>query len=254
MRHRARSLALLAVPLAAFAIAPVGASCAAPSLSIDGAPSILKVGQTITIRTEGGWGDFPCDDTGGGSMFGCSSDDPGDEVGGEPDQDIEIRFYGPLTPKQERQLTRYAHRSSLDNYQVLGTVDSNADGYFEVEVQIPAVEPGRYVIDTPLGYDDAYAVTVRQESPQVGTRSSSGGPPRAVVLRKALADGRIDRAEAIRLAVLRREVAPRYASARRERLSGRSVWNVAVDDPGCWYLVTIDAKTGRTLVGTDDCG
>ena len=115
-------------------------------------------------RAEGGWGDFPCDDTGGGSMFGCSSDDPGDEASGEPANDVEIRFYGPLTPKQERQLTRYAHRSDLTNYQVLETVDANADGYFETEVQIPEVEPGRYVIDTPLPYDDAYPLTLRSRT------------------------------------------------------------------------------------------
>lgn len=166
MRMWAKYVAVTAVALAAFAVSPARASCAAPWLSIDGGPSTLKVGQTITIRAEGGWGDFPCNDTGGqgDSFLGCGGEQEfEDDATGEPAKNIEIRLYGPVTPRQERVLDARGRLPRADEYVLLDTVDANKDGYFELEVQVPDVEPGRYVIDTPLAYDDAYPLTIRSD-------------------------------------------------------------------------------------------
>ncbi len=159
---RGRHLILTGVALATFAVAPVRADCAVPYLSIAGEPSSLRVGDTFTIRGEGGWGDFGCDDTGGGSIFGCSGDRGDEEASGEPHQDIEIRLIGPLSPRQERRVDRTGHHPNDAARVVLSTVDADEDGYFEVELEVPDVEPGRYAIDTPLNYDDVVLVQIRE--------------------------------------------------------------------------------------------
>lgn len=239
-----KHLLVLAVAFAAFAIGPVRASCAAPWLSIDGGPSVLRVGQTITIRGEGGWGDFPCNDTGGGSMFGCSGDVFEDEVSGDPDQNIEIRLYGPLTAREARIFDARGHRPRFNRYTILETVDANADGYFKVELQVPDVEPGRYVIDTPLHYDDAHALNIR---------SRHGGMDE--LQEKATADGRISRPEAIRLAIGVRKMRLKDAEAMRGWFRGRRVWHVTLYERlGCHYTHTIDARTGEPVGDTGGGG
>lgn len=70
---RAAVLLLLAVALAPYPSAPAAASCAAPELQVAGTseqPPVLTVGGPV--RVTGRSFVDECDDTGGGSVLGCS--------------------------------------------------------------------------------------------------------------------------------------------------------------------------------------
>jgi hypothetical protein len=247
---RAKHLIVGSVLLAAFAVGPVQASCAAPYLTIPGEPQGLRVGEIFTVRSVGGWGDFGCDDTGGGSMFGCTDEDL-DEATGEPDRDIEIRLVGPLTLGQERRYGRSRHQPESASHVVLDIVDANEDGDFEVELEVPDIEPGRYAIDTPLGYDDLFFIDIRTAE----TSREQRGTPRlslGEMERAAAADGRIDRREATHLAIgARPDLRVKDVEVSRGRYRGDPIWNLTIFGKlGCQYSWTIDARTGLPIGDT----
>lgn len=70
------SAVLLGVAVAPYPQSPAHASCAAPVLQVsgsDGVPVLLRRGERVTVTGQG----FVdgCDDTGGGSVLGCSGHD-----------------------------------------------------------------------------------------------------------------------------------------------------------------------------------
>ena len=78
VRSRLLALAVLLGLLAAapYPQAPAVASCAGPTLEVEDAPAVpvvVRRGEQVTV-TGRGFVDG-CDDTGGGSAFGCSGDD-----------------------------------------------------------------------------------------------------------------------------------------------------------------------------------
>ncbi|WP_121253659.1 hypothetical protein [Nocardioides ferulae] len=91
---------MLAAAVAPFPQQPAAASCAAPSLEVPGAartPVVLHAGERVTVTGRG----FVegCDDTGGGSVLGCSGGDEGETE--EPMSDVElVLLHGRPTPTQ----------------------------------------------------------------------------------------------------------------------------------------------------------
>jgi hypothetical protein len=138
---------LLAALLLALVVAPypqstADASCAAPSLTIDGAdgggralPTLTR-GQQVTVSGRG----FAsgCDDVGSTSTFGCSGDDHADES--EPLTDVELVLV------QGRPTT--TTRTSLGAADA-GTADDGQLGQVTWRFDVPADQPlGRAVLKT----------------------------------------------------------------------------------------------------------
>lgn len=115
-------VAVLTAPL--WLSAAADASCAAPEIDI-GRQFEVVPGDDLVIRGRF-WTDT-CDDTGGGSP--CSQD--GFERG-DPVQDIRLM----LVPKGDHD----------DEGVFLAEVDADDNFGFRTEVEVPDVEPGRYVI------------------------------------------------------------------------------------------------------------
>ena len=116
---RAKHLALLGMTLAAFAVAPARASCAAPEVSIR--PTTATPGDRLVVR--GRYWDDICDDTGGSSCLGGN-----DGFDSRPTQDISIR----LQPSKGEAIA-------------LAEADADDDLRFAVQVQLPEdLAPGQY--------------------------------------------------------------------------------------------------------------
>jgi hypothetical protein len=128
-----KTLWTLVLLAGAFVFLPVGgaeASCAGPMLQVVEAfgegPPTVRTGTTFAVAGRG----FVegCDDTGGGSVLGCSSDD------GETE-----------TPLEDVALTIRQRGQSWDlGAEDAGTADDDRLGKVSWQVSLPAgVEPGR---------------------------------------------------------------------------------------------------------------
>ena len=116
---------LLAVMVSATLLSvtgPSSASCAAPSLELSG--YLARPGDIVTVEGEG----FSegCDDTGESGCFGGGSLEPS-----APYKHIPIEVVSKRPPKEEIQL---------------GMVDARPNGTFEIDIKVPELPPGRYLI------------------------------------------------------------------------------------------------------------
>ena len=127
------------------------ASCVAPELILgDGfrgsreAP-VATVGSEVELKGEMFFDG--CDDTGGGSAFGCSDESEGDTG---PSQDMQVQVRGPIT-REVRQQPKTAERPiDVEESVVLATVDADSRGSFSTVVRLPEVPEGVYFIS--VGY------------------------------------------------------------------------------------------------------
>jgi len=128
-------LVLGGLAVAPFPSAPAAAGCVAPELSIAGdrstrqQPIELRRGDEVTV--DGRFFHTGCDDTGGGDSFGCTADEPEEEV---PMDDIGLRLL---------------EKPASTDGPVLGTADADDESRASWTFTVPLDAPtGRGVLRT----------------------------------------------------------------------------------------------------------
>lgn len=134
---------LLGVAVVPYPDSPAAASCAAPSLAIDGKETEqrripLVPGEEVTVTGRGF--STGCDDTGEQSVIpGCSGDDESDEEPVEPMQDVELVV---LQGRQDPEQTSLAVADA-------GTAEENELGQVTWTFVVPdTLAPGPAVLKT----------------------------------------------------------------------------------------------------------
>ena len=121
-------------------------SCPGPTVDVVGAEHRIiafRPGEEVSIEGRF-WGDFPCDDTGGSSVFGCSEQDDADP--GRPYQNISIYVAGPVTHKVWRAWAQEGVIADTAHERKMLTVDADATGSFSASFVMPELPSGRYFI------------------------------------------------------------------------------------------------------------
>lgn len=125
---------------------PGHASCAAPTLAIEGreATAPLRPGEQVTASGTF-WLD-ECDDTGDGGGCGGSEREPA------PFRNIQLAIRGPVTKATTRHYQQEGYVGVARRNLVIGSESADEEGRLSYTFEVPNLPPGRYYLDTtPIG-------------------------------------------------------------------------------------------------------